>query len=196
MSWISIIKPEEAEEQLKRTYEQMDQPDDKVANILKAQSLRPHTMVAHMALFNAALHHTENTVDRKILEILSIYTSILNGCQYCTELHYHALREIVGDNHHAAEIRAALEAGTPEAALEGPALAAALYSEKLTRSPRIISKADIASLRDAGFSDGEILEINQAIAYFAYANRTALGLGVDLKGEALEKAAGTDLSQT
>jgi len=33
-------------------------------------------------------------------------------------------------------------------------------------------------MRGAGFSDAEILEINQVAAYFAYANRTALGLGV------------------
>ena len=39
------------------------------------------------------------------------------------------------------------------------------------------------ALRDAGFDDGEILEINQVTAYFAYANRTVLGLGINTAGD-------------
>ncbi len=42
---------------------------------------------------------------------------------------------------------------------------------------------DIDALRSAGFNDGEILEINQVTAYFAYANRTILGLGIDTDGD-------------
>jgi len=40
-------------------------------------------------------------------------------------------------------------------------------------------------LRDGGYNDGEILEANQVIAYFNYANRTVLGLGISLDGEKL-----------
>jgi uncharacterized protein YciW len=40
-------------------------------------------------------------------------------------------------------------------------------------------------LRKAGLSDGEILEINQVTAYFAYANRTVLGLGISTEGDIL-----------
>ena len=32
-------------------------------------------------------------------------------------------------------------------------------------------------MRAAGYTDGDVLEINQVTAYFAYANRTVLGLG-------------------
>ena len=38
-------------------------------------------------------------------------------------------------------------------------------------------------LREAGFDDGEILELNQVSAYFAYANRTVLGLGITTAGD-------------
>jgi uncharacterized protein YciW len=40
-------------------------------------------------------------------------------------------------------------------------------------------------MRAAGFDDGEILEINQVVAYFAYANRTVLGLGITTEGDVL-----------
>jgi uncharacterized protein YciW len=37
-------------------------------------------------------------------------------------------------------------------------------------------------MRAAGLTDGEILEVNQVAAYFAYANRTVSGLGVTTHG--------------
>ena len=40
-------------------------------------------------------------------------------------------------------------------------------------------------MRAAGWDDGEILEINQVTAYFSYANRTVLGLGVNTDGDIL-----------
>ncbi len=55
------------------------------------------------------------------------------------------------------------------------------YSAKLTREPWNMSRADIESLREAGFSDGAILDICQVAAYFAFVNRLADGLGVELE---------------
>lgn len=43
----------------------------------------------------------------------------------------------------------------------------------------------LEAMRAAGFDDGEMLEINQLVAYFAYANRTVLGLGVTTDGDIL-----------
>ena len=60
-----------------------------------------------------------------------------------------------------------------------------LYARKLTRDPEHLTEKDIIALRKMGFGDGEILEINQVAAYFAYANRTVMGLGVNQDGETL-----------
>ena len=43
----------------------------------------------------------------------------------------------------------------------------------------------IVELRKVGFSDGEILEINQVASYFNYVNRSVIGLGVDTVGDLL-----------
>ena len=59
------------------------------------------------------------------------------------------------------------------------------YAEVLTRKPDRILESDIAALRAAGLDDGEILEANQVVAYFNYANRTVLGLGVTTEGDVL-----------
>ncbi|MBP7045170.1 MAG: peroxidase [Chloroflexi bacterium] len=55
------------------------------------------------------------------------------------------------------------------------------YAEKLTREPWAMRQPDVAALRAAGFSDTDILDINQVTGYYAYVNRLADGLGVDLE---------------
>ena len=60
-----------------------------------------------------------------------------------------------------------------------------ISNEKLTLLPGEIEDKDIKALHRAGLDDGQILEINQVAAYFAYANRTVTGLGVHTEGEKL-----------
>jgi len=55
------------------------------------------------------------------------------------------------------------------------------YAVKLTTAPQSMVESDVASLRDAGLGDGEILDVCQVVAYYNYANRLADGLGVDLE---------------
>lgn len=55
------------------------------------------------------------------------------------------------------------------------------YVEKLTLRPRDMIAADITALREAGFSDSAILDINQVTSYYAYVNRLADGLGLELE---------------
>ena len=57
------------------------------------------------------------------------------------------------------------------------------YAKMLNNTPADLREHHIEELRAVGFDDGEILEINQVSAYFAYANRTVLGLGVSTLGD-------------
>lgn len=52
------------------------------------------------------------------------------------------------------------------------------YATKLTTNPGKMSRTDVVSLRDAGFSDRDVLDICEVVAYYAYVNRLADGLGV------------------
>ncbi len=56
------------------------------------------------------------------------------------------------------------------------------YAEKLTLRPWEMVEGDVLTLREAGFSDAAILDINQVTSYYAYVNRLADGLGVELEG--------------
>ncbi|CAN5182751.1 hypothetical protein BH20ACI1_BH20ACI1_13450 [soil metagenome] len=55
------------------------------------------------------------------------------------------------------------------------------YAAKLTLEPWNMNKADVEKLREAGFSDAAILDICQVAGYYAFVNRLADGLGVELE---------------
>ena len=54
------------------------------------------------------------------------------------------------------------------------------YTRKLTIQPNQITADDVAPLRDVGLSDRALHDLVQVAAYYAYANRIALGLGVEM----------------
>jgi uncharacterized peroxidase-related enzyme len=185
MSWITSIPAHEAEDRLKTLYTRIAGPNGQVDNILTAHGLRPHTLEGHMALYKAVLHHFGNSLDKSYLETIGTYVSMLNNCAYCVEHHFAGLQRLIGDDARANDIRDALEIDQPARAFGVREAAGLLYARKLTREPASVREADIISLRKVGFSDGEILEINQVSAYFSYANRTVLGLGVSHENEDL-----------
>ena len=55
------------------------------------------------------------------------------------------------------------------------------YAAKLTREPWTMLETDVVALRSVGFCDAAILDINQVTGYFAFVNRLADGLGVELE---------------
>ena len=138
-----------------------------------------------MALYKATLHHAKNALPRWWLETLGVYVSALNGCSYCVDHHYAGLRRLVGDDARSDAIWTALDEEAFDGVFDAREIAALAYAKKLTDDPAGTSTDDLAPLRAAGWSDGEILETNQVVAYFAYANRTVLGLGVTTEGDTL-----------
>ncbi len=183
MTWIKTIEYGDSSGRLRLLYDRVKGPDDNVDNIMMAHSLRPHSMEGHMHLYKYVLHHSGNQIGKWFLEALGVYVSALNECAYCVDHHFQGMRRLIGDDARSDAIRAAIDAGTPEAAFEGREAAAMTYAAKLARAPASIQEADIAALRSSGWDDGCILEINQVVSYFCYANRTVLGLGVSIDGD-------------
>jgi uncharacterized peroxidase-related enzyme len=55
------------------------------------------------------------------------------------------------------------------------------YAAKLTEAPATVDQADVDQLRAAGFDDRGIHDICAITAYFAFVNRIADGLGVEME---------------
>ena len=186
MSWIDTIAYEKANAKLKALYDRVKGPNNNVDNIMMMHSLRPHSMEGHMAIYKYVLHHRDNTIDKWFLETLGVWVSTLNKCEYCVEHHFAGLKRLLNDDEKATQIRSAIDTNKiEEAPLENCQKTAMEYARKLTHNPGSIREESIEKLRADGFTDGEILEINQVCAYFSYANRTVLGLGCSTKGDVL-----------
>ncbi|MBA4170614.1 MAG: peroxidase-related enzyme [Chloroflexi bacterium] len=184
MSWIERIPYERATGRLRAIYDRIKGPRGELDNILTVHSLRPHTLEGHMALYKSVLHHTGNQLPTWWLETIGVYVSGLNRCDYCVDHHFAGLRRLLADVDRAAAIRAALDADDL-AGFEPREQAMLAYARQLTLDPSSVTEADLERMRVAGLSDGEMLEVNQVAAYFAYANRTVSGLGVTTAGDVL-----------
>lgn len=186
MSWIKTISYDDAAGKLMRLYDRVKGPGDNVDNIMMMHSLRPHTMEGHMAIYKYVLHHTGNTVPKWFLETLGVWVSSLNECNYCVEHHYAGLKKLLSDEERSGAIRSAIDSRSfSSAPLSNKEKLAMAYAEVLTLAPSTLTEAHIIGLREAGYEDGEILEINQVSSYFSYANRTVLGLGCSTEGDIL-----------
>jgi len=185
MNWIDIVRKEQATGRLRELYERVAGPDGHVDNVLQIHSLRPHTLEGHMALYKSVLHHSGNKLAKWLLETTGVYVSLLNGCAYCVEHHFAGLSKLLKDDDRVRRIRHALETGVFEKAFNPRERAILDYARQLTQSPGEIRETSVEKLRTAGLDDGEILEVNQVASYFAYVNRTVLGLGVTTKGDTL-----------
>jgi uncharacterized peroxidase-related enzyme len=53
------------------------------------------------------------------------------------------------------------------------------YAVKLTRDPRAVGRGDLDALREAGYTDEQLVDAVQCIGYFNFINRVLDGLGVD-----------------
>ena len=112
---------------------------------------------------------TLSALDR---EMIAVVVSAANRCYYCLVAHGQAVRALSGDlqlgemmvmNYRVAELPA-----RQRVMLD--------FAWKLTTTPFDIGDPDWATLREAGFSDGDIFDITDVVAFFNYTNRMAHGL--------------------
>ncbi len=182
-AWIKMISDEDASPELAEVLALARTPHGTVDNVMRVHSLRPQTMRGHVVLYRAALHDPANTLPEWLQEVIASYVSILNDCPYSLANHWANARHLIGDPARADAVIAALEARKPETVFDGRELALLRYAEKLTLKPGAMQRGDVDALRAAGLEDGEVLEANQIIGYFNYANRLLNGLGVTTKGD-------------
>ncbi|MCA1673283.1 MAG: carboxymuconolactone decarboxylase family protein [Actinobacteria bacterium] len=156
--WIESIAPAHATGELKDLYERIGGARGGVAQIHLAQSLNPRVLAAHFELYKALMFQP-SPLSRADREALAVVVSRANACAYCAAHHGAALSQL-GE-----------QSSLPQEVLE--------WAARLARAPETASEADIAALRAAGLTDRAILDAVLTVAYFSYANRLVLGLGLE-----------------
>ena len=194
-AWIEMISDEEADVDLLDALQLARTPHGTVDNVMRVHSLRPNSMRGHVVLYRAALHDAANTLPMWLQETISSYVSILNRCDYSLANHWANARHLMEDDDKADRVEKALQQRNPQSVFEGRELALLRYAQKLTLTPGDMQQSDVEDLREAGLDDGQILEANQIIGYFNYANRCLNGLGVSTDNDVVGYYASKDTNK-
>lgn len=119
-------------------------------------------------------------LDRKLVELVYLRVSQMNGCAFCLDMHATELRRLGEDNQ-----RLDIMAGWRESSFFSAAECAALdWAESLTRiADDAPDDARFAALKDH-FDDSQIAELTFAIATINAWNRIAISMGQPIERRA------------
>jgi uncharacterized peroxidase-related enzyme len=105
--------------------------------------------------------------------MIAVVVSVANECAYCIAAHSAALRKLTKD----PALADAVAADHTSAPLEPRVRAMLDYALKLTLRPTTMSEADVELLREAGWTDEDVMDVAEVTGMFNLTNRMASGLG-------------------
>ena len=143
-----------------------------VPNVLRLYALRPTRLLAWNAWYEEAMKG-ESGLSKAEREMIAVVVSVANDCAYCTAAHSAALRKLTKD----PPLADAIAANHATASVEPRVRAMLAYAEKLTVYPTQMTESDVSSLREAGWSDEDVMDIAEVTGLFNMSNRMASGLG-------------------
>lgn len=143
-----------------------------VPNVLRIMALRPDHLLGWWGYYDE-LMRGDSGLSKAEREMIAVVVSGANRCHYCIVSHSAALRKLTED----PVLVDQLATNYRYAPLEERERAMLDFAVKLTESSHRCSEDDVESLRSAGWSDEEIMDIAQVAAMFNFTNRLASGLG-------------------
>ena len=182
-AWIEMLTDEQASDNVRKIFNKARTPHGTLDNVMRVHSLRPETMLGHLALYQSVLHSKDLTLPMWFLEVIACYVSLINQCNYSFTHHWNNADKLINNSRRAQNVRHALENDILGDIFQGKERELLEYAKKLTSSVQTMQETDIIKLQKAGVMDGEILEVNQVVAYFNYSNRLLNGLGVSTAGD-------------
>lgn len=129
-------------------------------NMMKTMAQSPAVLEAYLN-FGAALEG--GTLDARLREQLALISAEVNGCGYCASAHT-AIGKMVGLGEDA--ILAARRGNSTDARTD----AALKFARNVIVNRGEVSDAEVQSVKDAGFSEGEIGEIIANVALNIFTN--------------------------
>jgi len=149
MSRINVINHEEANVEQARLYEAIQAELGSVPNFLKVFANSPAALKAFLGLHGIA---NTGSLDPLTRERIALALAQENGCQYCVSAHTAIGRKVGLD---AAEIESN-RSGTSQ---DAKAAVAVHFARALVEHKGEVTNAEIAEVRNAGYSESDIVEI-------------------------------------
>ncbi|MGC1303076.1 MAG: carboxymuconolactone decarboxylase family protein [Caulobacteraceae bacterium] len=178
---MSRIATPAREDALAETRPQLDAVEKQlgvVPNLFRLVGLSPAALQGYLGL-NAAL---AKTLDAKTRERIALAIAQFNGCGYCLSAHTYL-------GHNLAKLDDAEIALNRKGGSSDPKADAALrFAVRVIESRGQVSDADLAAVRSAGFTEGQIIEIVVTVALNVLTNYVNNVAGTDIDFPVVEVA--------
>ena len=142
-----------------------------IPNVLLSFAFRPEKLKNFVSTYNE-LMLGESGLSKLEREMIAVVVSSTNHCFYCVVAHGQAVRQLSGD----PELSEKLSINYRTALLDKKQKAMLDFAYKLTKEPSLIENSDRGRLREAGFTEQDIFDIADTVAFFNMSNRIASGL--------------------
>jgi len=136
-------------------------------NVFDAFAYKPSHFRAFFDYHDAITEDT--TLEREEVEMLVVTVSGVNDCLYCVVAHGALLRIFA----EAPKLADQLATNHRTADLSDPHRAMLDFAVELTETPGRMGDAEVAAMREAGFTDEEIWDVTSVVALFNLSNRMA-----------------------
>ena len=172
LTWLRVPSEDELPEAVHELWQPSLEKLGFVPNVLRLYALRPSRLLAWNAWYEEAMKG-ESGLTKAEREMIAVVVSVANDCAYCIAAHSAALRKLTKD----PALADAIAADHAAAAVEPRVRAMLDFAVKLTVRPREMEEADVESLRVAGWTDEDVMDIAEVTGLFNMSNRMASGLG-------------------
>jgi uncharacterized peroxidase-related enzyme len=160
MTRLNTVDPTRAEGKAKTLLDTVKAKMGKTPNLTKVMADSPAVLESYLG-FSGPLGG--GTLPAKLKELLALTVGQTNGCDYCVAAHT-AIGKHVGltDEQLIASRRGTSDDPKTDAALT--------FASKVLASRGKVTDADLAAVRSAGYTDGEIAEIVAHVALNVFTN--------------------------
>jgi uncharacterized peroxidase-related enzyme len=160
MARLNAVDPAHAEGKAKDLLTAVKAKMGITPNLTKVMANAPSVLEAYLQ-FSGTL--AGGTLPAKLKELLAVDVGEANGCNYCVSAH-----TAIGK--HVGLTDAQLVAGRKGTADDAKTAAALAFARKLVERRGQVSDAELAAVRDAGYTDGEIAEVVAHVALNTFTN--------------------------
>jgi uncharacterized peroxidase-related enzyme len=173
MAYLNLPPISEVHESVKVQLEAVEKKTGEVGEIPRILSLRPDIFNMSTVMFKTLLV-SKTELSKTTKESIAILVSKLNGCDICVGEHERIARMLGMTEKQVNNVLTGIEN------MDIPEREKALMvfcTKSASKENYKITQKDIDVLRDAGYSDSQILEATAVTAYFNYINTISNSLG-------------------
>jgi uncharacterized peroxidase-related enzyme len=172
VAWVHVPTEDEVPEEVLALWGRAQEKLGFVPNVLRTWALRPEHLLRWRKYMDEVLKGDSGLTEAE-REMIGTVVSATNHCHYCVTSHSAQVRLLTGD----AILADTLSTNYRHARLSERQRAMLDFAVKVTEESHRCTERDLDVLREAGWSDEDVMDIAEVAAMFNLTNRMASALG-------------------